>query len=151
MNAYVRSILVITALIIATTAANTRAFILVSGNGPIGTLDPNTIVSTNNGASFYSAYINSPIGLYSTMPGANWIGVQPDGYGPDLTTNIYRTTFTMPAGFTTPGLFLSILADDQAVVFLNGSFIGAQPFPHVNYTNPPAVFIATNSAFFLPA
>ena len=148
MNAYVRSILVITALLISTAAANAQTITLVSGNGPIGTRDPNTTFSADNGATFTNAFINGPIGLYSTMPGANWIGVQADGYGPDLKTNIFRTTFTLPAGFTSPSLSISILADDQAVVFLNGFFIGAQSLPHVNYTNPPSVFTTVNPAFF---
>ena len=149
MTVYIRSILAITALLVSTAAANAQTITLVSGNGPIGTRDPNTTFSTNNGATFANAYINSPIGIYSSMPGANWIGVQANGYGPDLTTNIYRTTFTLPAGFTAPSLSISILADDQAVVFLNGSFIGAQPFGHVNYTNPPSVFTTVNPALFL--
>ena len=69
MNAYVRSILVITALLISTAAANAQTITLVSGNGPIGTRDPNTTFSADNGATFTNAFINGPIGLYSTMPG----------------------------------------------------------------------------------
>ena len=152
MNPYVRSILVITALLISTAAANAQTITLVSGNGAIGARDPNTIFSIDNGVTFTNAFIPTPNPLYGSIPGANWISVQANGQGPDLTTNIYRTSFTMPAGFTSPSLSIKILADDQAVVFLNGSFVGAQPFPAspANYTNPPSVFNTANPAFFLP-
>jgi hypothetical protein len=139
MNNYVRSILVVTALLVSTTAANAQTITLVSGNGPIGTRDP-----TN-------AFIPTPNSLYSSIPGAKWISVQADGAGPSNSTNLYRTTFTLPVGFTSPSLSISILADDQAVVFLNGHFVGGQPFPNVNpnYTNPPSIFSTSNAAQFL--
>jgi hypothetical protein len=35
------------------------------------------------------------------------------------------------------------------VVFLNGHFVGAQSFPHVNYTNPPSIFSTSNAVQFL--
>jgi hypothetical protein len=151
MNNYVRSILVITALLISTTVANAQTITLVSGNGAIGTRDPNTIFSIDNGVTFTNAFIPTPNPLYSSIPGANWISVQADGSGPANSTNIYRTSFTLPLGFTGPSLSISILADDQAVVFLNGHFVGGQPFPNVNpnYTNPPSAFSTTNPAFFL--
>jgi hypothetical protein len=151
MNNYVRSILVVTALLVSTTAANAQTITLVSGNGPIGTRDPNTIFSIDNGVTFTNAFIPTPNSLYSSIPGAKWISVQADGAGPSNSTNLYRTTFTLPVGFTSPSLSISILADDQAVVFLNGHFVGGQPFPNVNpnYTNPPSIFSTSNAAQFL--
>lgn len=151
MKNHVRSILVVTALLVSTTGAIAQTITLVSGNGPIGTRDPNTIFSIDNGVTFTNAFIPTPNGLYSSIPGANWIGVQADGNGPSNTTNIYRTSFTLPVGFTGPSISISILADDQAVVFLNGHFVGAQSFPASppNYNNPPSVFSTANAAQFL--
>ncbi len=150
MKNHVRSLLVVTALLVSTAAVNAQTITLVSGNGAIGTRDPNTIFSTDNGITFTNAFIPTPNPLYSSIPGANWIGVQADGNGPSNTTNIFRTSFTLSAGFTGPSLSISILADDQATVFLNGHFVGAQQFlPTINYTNPPSVFTTTNPSFFL--
>jgi hypothetical protein len=150
MNNYVRSTLFVTALLVSTAGVNAQTITLVSGNGPIGTRDPNTVFSIDNGVTFTNAYIDTPNPLYSSMPGANWISVQADGNGPDNTTNIYRASFTLSAGFTAPSLSISILADDQATIFLNGHFVGAQQFlPTVNYTNPPSVFSTINPALFL--
>jgi hypothetical protein len=152
MNTYVRSMLVVTALLVSITAVNAQTITLVSGNGAIGTRDPNTIFSLDNGVTFTNAFIPTPNPLYGSLPGANWITVQANGQGPDLTTNLYRTFFTLPLGFTDPSFSISILADDQAFVFLNGSLVGAQSFPpsgHPNGTNPPSVFSTTNPALFL--
>ena len=151
MKNHVRSILVVTALLVSTTGINAQTITLVSGNGPIGTRDPNTVFSIDNGVTFTNAFIPTPNGLYSSIPGANWISVQADGNGPSNTTNIYRTSFTLAVGFTGPSLSITILADDQAVVFLNGHFVGAQPFPTSlpNYNNPPSVFSTSNAAQFL--
>jgi len=151
VNNSVRSILFVTALLVSTTGVNAQTITLVSGNGAIGTRDPNTVFSIDGGLTFTNAFIPTPNPLYSSIPGANWIGVQADGYGPDNTTNLYRTFFTLPVGFTGPSLSITILADDQASVFLNGTLIGAQTFPNAipNYTNPPSVFSTSNAALFL--
>jgi hypothetical protein len=151
MKNSVRSTLFIAALLVSTIGINAQTITLVSGNDPIGTRDPNTVFSIDNGVTFTNAFIVTPNPLYSSIPGANWISVQANGNGPDNTTNIYSTSFTLPVGFTGPSLSISILADDQATVFLNGHFVGGQPFPNTNpnYTNPPSVFSTSNAAFFL--
>lgn len=58
------------------------------------------------------------------------------GFGPDVNnkyvTTYFRHTFTLPASFTTnqtPGLALSLLRDDGAVVFLNGSEVVRSNLP----------------------
>jgi len=151
MNNHVRSSLFVAALLVSTTVVNAQTITLVSGNGSIGTRDPNTIFSIDNGATFTNAFIITPNVLYGSLPGANWIGVQADAAGPANSTNLYHTSFTLPLGFTSPSFSISILADDQAVVFLNGNFIGAQSLPggHPNGTNPPSIFSTTNPALFL--
>jgi hypothetical protein len=93
---------------------------------------------------------------YDTIAGTQWNALNCDRLGADNTDFFYRTTFTLPASFTSPSLSIQIHCDNAATIFLNGNDavheIGAQPFVEdaANFTNPPEVFTTSTAALFQP-
>jgi len=63
---------------------------------------------------------------------------------------LFRVAFTLPAGFSSPQLSLSVFADNVATGILNGVIFGGQPFiqDQSNFTNPPSVFTTSNPGQF---
>src|SRR3712207_8742918 len=58
---------------------------------------------------------------YNIIPGTQYVGVQPDGCGPEYSTTWYRTTFVLPAGYRNPSLRLAWFAEDRKSTRLNSS------------------------------
>ena len=118
---------------------------IISGGGPIGTLDPVNEFTLDGGATYQPAHIVFPHPSYSVIPGTNYINKNADISGEEFTNTHYRATFQLCAGFTNPSLILNVHADNVATVFLNGVQFGQQPFAEIseNFQDPPSVFTAT--------
>ena len=123
---------------------------LISGNGPIGSPDPANNYSLNGGATFQPAIVSTPTGNYDVIPGTGWISVSMNGSGAAFTTTLYRTTFVLPAGFSSPSLQINVFADNAATVFLNGVQFGQQPQieTFANFQNPASTFTTSNAVNF---
>lgn len=120
----------------------------VSGAGPIGGLDSANPVSTDGGATFTPALIVARDPFWgTTLPGSNWVAPQNPA-----AISVYRASFTLPAGFTTPSLSILLHADNYATVRLNGNVIGAQPAAdhYPNFQDPADLFGTSNAAYFQP-
>ncbi len=142
---------------VGTVDIGTTELTLISGNGAIGTLDPNNQFTTDGGETFQQAFIITPNLLYSIIPGTNYIGRAADGSGPEIVeggtppSTRYRTSFTLPEGFSEAALTIDIHADNVAQIFLNGTQIGEQTpfeeiFPH--FQDPAETFSTANPALF---
>jgi PEP-CTERM motif len=123
---------------------------IVSGNGSIGSADPVVQVSTDSGATYNSATIIPTDSHYSVIPGTQWLAFNSSGFGLQNTDMLFRVAFTLPAGFSSPQLSLSVFADNVATGILNGVIFGGQPFiqDQSNFTNPPSVFTTANPGLF---
>jgi hypothetical protein len=130
--------------------------VVKSGNGAIGTTDPNVLFSTDGGATFtQQAFIVSGETLvpfqYDTIPGTEYVAIDPDRIAPHTDppfvagTSIpqfFQTTFQVPQGCSGAILTVAVNADNVATVFLNGTQIGAQADLEdvANFQNPPDLF-----------
>ena len=110
-------------------AASTSITIMSGGgSGGIGTFDPSIKYSNSSGDSG-SAVIMNPVYFYATIPGTRWVntsGTQNLDQGSHQATT-YTVHFTLPAGFVSPSISVQVLADNEAIVILNGTEIGRQP------------------------
>jgi hypothetical protein len=122
---------------------------LVSGAGLIGGKDAANPVSTNGGATFTPANIVPAHPSYSApLPGSNWIAPSASvAYG---SSSIYRTTFTLPAGYSAPSLTIQVHSDNYAIIRVNGNVIGSQAALEIasNFRDPVESFAAANPAHF---
>jgi hypothetical protein len=123
---------------------------IVSGNGTIGSADSLVQVSTDSGATYSPATIIPTDSHYSVIPGTQWLAFNSSGFGLQNTDMLFRVGFTLPAGFSSPQLSLSVFADNVATGILNGVIFGGQPFIQdaSNFTNPPSVFTTSNPGQF---
>ena len=123
---------------------------IVSGNGSLGSSDPLIQVSTDSGATYNPATIIPANPNYSVIPGTQWIAFNNVGFGLQNTDMLFRVGFTLPAGFSSPQLSLSVFADNVATGILNGVVFGGQPFIEnaSNFTNPPSVLATSNPGLF---
>ena len=103
------------------------------GSGGFGTPDPVTTYSVPSVGSG-PALIMDPVSFYATIPGTRWVNTSGSHTAPDqgtspttTTTTTYTAHFTLPAGFVSPSITVQVLADNQAIVSLNGTEIGRQP------------------------
>lgn len=122
---------------------------LVSGAGPIGGQDAANPVSTDGGATFTPADIVPPHPAYAwPLPGSNWIA--PPGSVAYGSSSIYRTTFTLPAGYSAPSLSIQVHADNYAIIRVNGNVVGSQPAAEIfpNFQDPAESFATVDPAFF---
>jgi hypothetical protein len=116
------------------------------GSGGIGTLDPAITYSNSSGDSG-SAVIMTPSFFYATIPGTRWVntsGTLNFDQGSSQATT-YTAHFTLPAGFVSAAITVQVLADNEAIVSLNGTEIGRQP--HFVYSGPELVNFQTISTF----
>jgi hypothetical protein len=132
---------------------------LISGNGAVGTLDPLNERSLDGGATWQQAHIITKHAFYGLIAGTKWIycgSTLADSCGINITTR-YRTTFTLPAGFTNPSLAIDVHADNAARIYLNGTQIGQQPgfgtctnftCPASNFDGLPDTFSTTDTNLF---
>jgi hypothetical protein len=123
---------------------------IVSGNGSIGSSDPVVQVSTDSGATYNPATIIPTDSHYSVIPRTQWLAFNSSGFGLQNTDMLFRVGFTLPAGYSSPQLSLSVFADNVATGILNGVIFGGQPFAQIyeNFTNPPSVFTTSNPGQF---
>lgn len=123
---------------------------IASGNGSVGSADSVVQVSTDGGATYNPATIIPTDSHYSVIPGTQWLAFNSSGFGLQNTDMLFRVAFTLPAGFSSPQLSLSVFADNVATGILNGVIFGGQPFiqDQSNFTNPPSVFTTSNAGLF---
>jgi len=118
------------------------------GSGGFGTPDPITTYSIPSIGSG-SAYIRLPVSSYTTIPGTRWVNTTGSGTlasdQASFQTASYTVQFTLPAGFVSPSITVEVLADNEAVVSLNGTEIGRQP--HFVFSGPELVNFQTISSF----
>lgn len=118
------------------------------GSGGFGTPDPNIMYSIPSIGSG-SAYIRTPVSAYATIPGTRWVNTTGSGTlasdQASFQTAIYTVLFILPAGFVSPSITVEVLADNEAVVSLNGTEIGRQP--HFVISGPESVNFQSISTF----
>jgi len=128
-----------------------------SGNGTV--CNPDSEVQFFDGLNWVPALVVNPneeFFTYDTIPTTQWNALNCDRTGADNTDFFYRTTFTLPASFSSPSLSIQVHCDNAATIFLNGNDaahqIGAQPFVEdaANFTNPPEVYTTNVVALFQP-
>ena len=142
-------------------AQMTQTITLKSGTGgAVGSQDPANQFTPDGGATWQYAFVICPPcspsnicnGVYNQIPGTQYISRALIGEGvPDFASTLYRTTFTLPAGFKTPSLTVQVYADNVATIFLNGTQIGQQPFveyPPNFQGGPPSSFTTTEQSLF---
>ena len=162
-NAAFWGVLVVTLLAsLPVWAQMTQTITLKSGTGGVeGSQDAANQFTPDGGATWQDAlvicppqpYSNICMGVYNQIPGTQWISRNyPYGQGaPEFASTLYRTTFTLPAGFKTPSLTVQVYADNVATIFLNGTQIGQQPFveyPPNFQGGPPSSFTTTEQSLF---
>jgi hypothetical protein len=125
--------------------ASPATITLVSGGGAVGTADPATQMSFDGGATFQPALIIVPNSAYSVIPGTRYVSDASGGLARQRTTTLFRTTFTLPAGFQDPSITVQVHADNAVRVVLNGTQIGAQPNAEIfpNFQNPAESYTAS--------
>ncbi len=134
---------------------------LVSGNGTVGSTDPNNEMSLDNGLTWNPAVIVTqgqngyPASIpYDTIPGTNYISTAADGSTPQFSTARYRTFFTLPPNAQFASILVNVHVDNLVTILLNGTVIGTEPLntccPAAYFQNPPESFGSANPALFLP-
>lgn len=113
----------------------------------------------DGGVTWQQAWIVAKHPVYAIIPGTEYVFCGPtvfDSCGVSAAgiSTLYRTTFTLPAGFSNPSLSVDVHADNAAIVYLNGVEIGRHPC-HGTFTceggefsGPPETFYTTNPAPF---
>jgi hypothetical protein len=131
------------------TPTTTTSITLISGGGSggVGTPDPITTYSIPSAGSGSAVIMPTHPG-YATIPGTRWINTSGLNHvvdqGSSQTTS-YMVHFTLPAGFVSPSITVQVLADNEAIVSLNGTEIGRQP--HFDFYGPELVNFQTISTF----
>jgi hypothetical protein len=137
-------------------AATTSITILSGGgSGGVGTPDPAIMYSAPSG-NYGSAVIMPTYLTYATIPGTRWVNTsglsgftEPDQGSSQTIT--YTARFTLPSGFVSPSITVEVLADNRAVVSLNGTEIGRQTdsiaMQYVNFQTISTFSWSTSSDF----
>lgn len=122
--------------------------VLVSGVSEVGTRDAFTQFQA--GDAWEDAFVVAPHEFYSVIPQTHYLNYHPTQEGEANTSRTYRTTFTLPAGYSDPGFDISIHADNVATIFLNGTQIGTQADAEIfeNFQDPPEHFSTTSAGLF---
>jgi hypothetical protein len=131
----------------AVSSTQTQSITLISGSGPIGGRDCANLVHTTSEPS----HVVAPHPSFNVIPGTQYINSNPNiDAGPFNSSTSYRTSFTLPVGFSNPSLTIQIHADNVATIFLNDVQIGQQTFAEIfpNFQDPPESFTATNPSLF---
>jgi hypothetical protein len=105
------------------TTTATQSIMLVSGDGTVGSLDPNVTVEDSCAGTTTRATIVAPDpGAWADpISGTQWDSVNSGYVGCNET---FTTTFTLPAGAVDPEITVTDMADNSANVSVNGD----QPF-----------------------
>ena len=126
--------LTICLLLAALSIATADTITVVSGNAPIGERDPQITVwgaaVTVGGVDYPAAEVSLQQALVinrytkwtNPAPGSQWVGVAdgfenspPYGY-------IYTTSFDLPPLLTNPFMSITVAADDECDIYLNGNY-----------------------------
>lgn len=125
---------------VATASAQKTTTTLMS-SGAIGDRDPLNEYFDLLTGEWQPAYVVEANSAYLTIEGTRWISVSPSSQGPPA--SLYRASFSLPKGFTSPSLVGQIFVDDQATVSLNRSLIGG----HRGFNGDPGNFAAAGGEF----
>jgi hypothetical protein len=130
-----------------------RSKTLISGRGGAGARDGATKFSIDGGVTFAPAYIVPTSLAWSSIEGsmAKWISATENTVSipPYPQTTIYRREFSLPATFADVSLTISLLADNQGIVYLNGYLVGSQPCcPGSNFNAAATVFVDADASHF---
>lgn len=128
---------------------------IISGNGNEGTRDSVVRFSTDGGTTFQDSFIIPPLVdppfSYDVIAGTHYVSVT-DVVAPidEGAFDLFKVTFVLPAGFSSPMLSVQVHCDNAAELFLNGNDIGGQPDIEnvTNFQNPPEVIATSNGSFF---
>ena len=138
----------------AASSASAASITIRSGSGAVGSPDPAVNVVADDLADTSeprAATIVNRNGAWAlARPGSNWISHSTEaatGQAASEATT-YETTFTLPAGATSPTLSVTLHADNRATVSLNGTEFGSQPTgcPFSNFQGAPDTF-STSTGF----
>jgi len=101
----------------------TQSITLASGNGAVGSLDPDvTVEDSCSGTTTQATTVAPDPGDWATpISGTQWDSISSAYTGCNET---FITTFTLPAGATSPQITVTDMADNSANVSVNGG----QPF-----------------------
>jgi hypothetical protein len=117
-------------------APGTASIVLASGAGITsdGVPDPNVTYSIAGGATGQAVTVTPQASYGVPVAGSRWINTtgatgcdQACGAPGSPLATAYSMVFTLPPGFASPSLSISVLADDAATVLLNGHQVGQQP------------------------
>jgi len=132
--------------------------ITISNSGTSYIVSSDTADSTGGGAALLVT--SFPVGWGTAQGGTSWIAPLADQSNGARTTfccvgsTTYTTTFTLPSGFLSPILSLSVMADDNLTVLLNGhteftgSALYASPTVIPNITTFGDFLTGTNTLVF---
>lgn len=136
-------------------------FVLVSGGAPVGGRDgTNRLVACEGPLCpegslpqdayvipTHNAYTNAAPGTHFIAPAADAASLKPPGYA-CCSTATFENQFALPADAVSATITITLLADNQAIVAINGVEFGRQQdrLAPWNHGGPPTTFATT----FLP-
>lgn len=92
------------------------------------------------------AYTNPATGTYFIAPAAEGATLKPPGYA-CCSTAVFENEFTLPSDAVSATITITLLADNQGIVAINGMEFGRQADRNApwNHGGPPATFATTFS------
>jgi hypothetical protein len=132
-------------MVVAPASVAARTLSLFSSAGPVGSRDVAVFASTNS-EDWSPAVVVAPDPAWNVLPGTGWIS------HPSATNNFtayYRVFFTLPDDFASPRVSVAVHAADSATVFLNGTFLGAQPSAGPANAQDPAETFSGTTGFLV--
>jgi hypothetical protein len=132
-----------------------HAYKIVSGRGVVGGRDRVTRVSADGGATWAPAYIVTPFATWAgAMPVTKWISFNATKDSarpyPQRSRYMFESSFSLPTTFNSPSLVVNVMADNSAVVSLNGKSFGSQPCCATGNFETPASFTDATASHFKP-
>jgi hypothetical protein len=130
--------------------ATPQTDVLVSGNAPIGAVDPLTEFSLDGGATWQDAYVVARHEAWaSPIAPSEWISIAPSTGGdppPSVAdgTYLFRRSFTVPATSLDASLVLQLHADNVVTVELDG--VANPACTTGEFADPPGSCVFTNIA-----
>lgn len=141
-------VLVAAASSFASTMAQS-SIVLMTGGGS-GTRDAANQFTLDRGNTWQDAYVVPKDWRWDLIFGTRYVSATPTASGFPQQTVRYRTTFTLPAGFTDTSLVISIHADNAATIWLNGNMIGQQKQVEdpINFRDPAEQYKTADANHF---
>ena len=142
------SLLSAIAIAVGVSPAAAATIELKSGDGPLGGSDPAVQVVADTNAGTVEPRAANIVAKHTNWAPAiadsQWISYSPSGAGgsPATLATTYETTFTLPAGATSPELSVIVRGDNRAAVSLNGVEFGAQT-GCFGFSGAPGIFTTT--------